>query len=53
VVDDGYIEGWRYLDNVAVEIAEIGEAPQCECGELLDSRRGKSMAFLSGVCPHE
>jgi len=49
---DGFVQGYDHIDNVAVEIAEVGDAPQCECGELLKTQREKREAFIGGVCPH-
>jgi len=50
--EDGFVEGYDQIDNVGVEVAEVANPPQCECGELLESQREKREAFIAGVCPH-
>jgi hypothetical protein len=53
VVDKhGYIAGWRRVGHVSAELVEVGDSEQCECGELLESRREKRHALV-GVCPHD
>lgn len=48
--EEGFIKGWEFVDNVSVELSEIGARVQCECGELLETRQEKRMAI--GGCYH-
>lgn len=48
----GYIKGWERVEEVSAEIVEVGKPPQCECGELLESRMERSSFLVAGVCPH-
>jgi hypothetical protein len=50
--DEDFVEGWNRVGEIAAKLAEVGDAPQCECGELLSTRREKRQAFIAGVCPH-
>ena len=53
MVEDGFVTGWEPVDHVSAEIAEVGGAPQCECGELLETLDERRMAYIGGICPHE
>lgn len=50
--EEGFIQEWERVGHVSVELTEVGKAEQCECGELLKTRKDKRMALV-GVCPHD
>lgn len=51
--DEGRTHGWERVGEVSAEMVEVAPATQCECGEILKSKRQKRMALVAGVCPHE
>lgn len=50
--DDGeFIKAWAFVEHVALEVTDVGQADVCECGEVPQSLREKRSAVV-GVCPH-
>jgi hypothetical protein len=52
VSTDGFIDGWNRVGNVSAEISQVGNAFQCECGEVVKTLREKRAIVVGGVCIH-
>lgn len=52
--EDGFIQGFQFVDNVELEVVKVGKSLRCPiCNEVLQNKRERRMALIANYCPHD
>lgn len=52
--EDGFIIGFEFVDNVTLEVSEVGKSLRCPiCNEVLQNEMERRLALIGQYCPHE